>query len=805
MKSNVRVAVIGGGVVGCSVLYHLTKLGWNEVALLERSELTAGSTWHAAGGMHTLNGDPNVAALQSYTINLYREIERESGISCGIHQTGCLYLATTDREIEFFRSERAKARHLGLALDFIDLAEARRLNPLIETEDYRAAMFDPDDGHVDPSGVTHAYAQAARNAGAEIYRHTKVNTVCRLPNGEWFIETDQGAIRAEYVVNAAGLWAREVGRLMGAELPIVPMEHQYIVTNEIPELVALGKEIPAAVDFDGAAYLRQERHGVLLGTYEQDCRHWATGGTPQDFGIELLPADLERIAEPLGLVMQRMPALGRTGVKRIVNGGMVFAPDGNPIIGPLPGQPTAFVAAGVMAGFSQGGGVGLAVARWIVEGEPGMDVFAMDVARFGDFANREYVLTKTRENYQRRFVLPCPNEELPAGRPMRTTPTYERLAQHGAVFGAAAGWEVPLWFAGNPALAHEAPAFGRTAAFEKVAAECRAVREAVGLWDVSSYAKIDVQGSEAALFLDEIVAGSIPDTVGKVRLCPMLTPRGRILGDVTVAKLSSEHFLLVGSPAAETLYTRWLDAHLGPRAVRISSSSNSLVGFALTGPLAREVLTHACSEDVSNEAFPFMTARRLLLGLAPVLALRVSFTGELGFELYTRPEYQRLLYEMLWRAGEPAGIRHFGVRALNTLRIEKGYGGWGREYTQDYTPAEAGLQRLIRTDKPRFIGRDAVLAQGVTGALRRLRMLIVESRDPDPVGGEPVVLAGRPVGRLTSAAFGHTVGHSVGLAYLPVEIDASVTGLEVELLDQRLPARVLETPPYDPHGRRLRN
>src|ERR1700678_579723 len=433
MKSQARVVVIGGGVVGCSVLYHLAKFGMNDAVLLERSELTAGSTWHAAGGMHTLNGDPNVAALQDYTIKLYREIERESGASCGIHQTGCLYLAVSDREVEFFQAERAKARHLGLALDFIDLAEAKQLNPLIETSDYRAAMLDPHDGHVDPSGVTHAYAQAARNAGAEIYRHTPVTGLKRLSGGDWNVETPKGDIRTEYVVNAAGLWAREVGRMMEAELPIVPMEHQYIVTNDIPELAALGREIPAAVDFDGAGYLRQERHGLVLGTYEQNCRHWAVRGTPLDFGVELLPSDLERIAEPLSVVMERMPALGRAGIKRIINGGMVFTPDGNPIIGPLPGLPTAFVAAGVMAGVSQGGGVGLAVARWITDGEPGMDVFAMDIARFGDFTNKAYVLEKTRENYQRRFMLPCPNEELAATRPLRTTPVYDLLVTSGLV------------------------------------------------------------------------------------------------------------------------------------------------------------------------------------------------------------------------------------------------------------------------------------------------------------------------------------------------------------------------------------
>ena len=803
MKTHARVVVIGGGVTGCSVLYHLTKLGWTDVVLLERSELTAGSTWHAAGGMHTLNGDPNVATLQDYTIKLYRQIERESGVSCGIHQTGCLYLAVSDREVEFFCAERAKARSLGLALDFVSLEEAARLCPLIKTSDYRSAMFDPNDGHVDPSGVTNAYAQAARTAGAEIHRHTAVTAIRPLANGEWDVETSAGTIRAGYVVNAAGLWAREVGRMLGAELPIVPMEHQYILTNDVPELGALGRELPTVVDFDGAAYLRQERQGLLLGTYEQDCRHWSVNGTPADFGIELLTPDLERIAEQLGVVMDRMPALGRAGIKKIVNGGMVFAPDGNPIIGPLPGRPTAFMAAGVMAGFSQSGGVGLTLARWIVDGEPGMDVFGMDVARFGDFATGAYVLAKTRETYQRRFILPCPNEELPAARPLRTTPAYDRHVAAGAVFGTAAGWEVPLWFAGSAAAAIEKPSFRRTSAFGPVGEECAAVRNAVGLWETSSYSKIEISGPDAAGWLDGIVANRLP-SAGRVALCPLLTPAGRILGDVTVANLGGDRFLMVGSPAAESLYLRWLSHHAGRSAVRIESRTAAYAGLSLTGPRAREVLAAVCQADVSNAAFPFLAARELVIGLAAALVLRLSFTGELGFEIYVSPEYQRHVLDVLGAAGRAVGLRQFGVRALNSLRLEKAYGGWGREYSPDYTPAAAGLGRLVRTDKAAFIGREAVLAAAGTEPSHCLTLLAIDAGDPDPVGGEALLQAGKPVARLTSAGYGYSVGCGLGLAFLPAAVRAAPQALEVDILGTRVSARVLEAVPYDPAGARMR-
>jgi len=803
MKSHTRVVVIGGGVVGCSVLYHLTRLGWADVVLLERAELTAGSTWHAAGGMHTLNGDPNVAALQDYTIKLYAEIERDSGVSCGIHQTGCLYLAVSDREIDFFKGERSKARYLHLALDFISLEEAKRLNPLITTSDYRAAMFDPNDGHVDPSGVTNAYAQSARKSGAHIYRHAPVEAVTRLPSGEWNVRTPAGDIRCEYVVNAAGLWAREVGRLVGYELPIIPMEHQYIVTNDIPALSGLAREIPSAVDFDGAAYLRQERHGLLLGTYEQDCRHWAMEGTPRDFGQELLPPDLERIAAPLQRVMERMPALGEAGIKRIVNGGMVFAPDGNPVIGPLPGNPTAYVAAGVMAGFSQGGGVGLAVAHWIVHGEPGMDVFAMDIARFGDFASRAYVLEKTRENYRRRFVLPCPNEELQAARPLRMTPARDHLVASGALMGAAGGWEVPLWFADDPVRAAESPSFRRTSAFAAIREECRAVRERVGLWETSSYCKVRISGPGAAQWLDTIVANHVPPPA-RVALCPMLTPRGRILGDVSVTALAEDHLLLMGSPAAELLYLRWLHSLRPPAGITVTSATSRYCGISVSGPLSRDLVQSICADDLSDDAFPFLAAREVSVGLARALAIRISFTGELGYELYVSPDYHLHLYQRLIHAGRAFGVRHFGARALNSLRMEKGYGGWGREYTQDHTPVESGLMRFVRIAKPDFTGRQSILEQLASTPSRRLCLLAIDSTDPDPVGGEPVIYRGEAIARLTSAAYGHTVSRSLGLGYLPTSIDARAVDLEVELLGTRVGATVLAAAPYDPMSARLR-
>ncbi len=800
MKTHAQAVVIGGGVVGCSVLYHLTKLGWKDVVLVERSELTSGSSWHAAGGMHAINGDANMSYLQSYTIKLYQEIERESGQSCSIHRVGCLYLAANELRRESFRSERSRAHHLGLDLDFVSLDEARRINPLVDTSQFVAALFDPNDGHIDPSGVTNAYAKSARKNGAEIYRQCPAVELRASKDG-WLVVTPQGTIEAEVVVNAGGLWAREVAALAGVSLPIMPMEHQYLVTNDIKEVVALDREIPMTVDFEGESYLRQEGRGLLIGTYEHGCKHWSVEGTPADFGHELIAPDFDRMSDALSTAMERYPCLKEGGVKRIVNGGMVFAPDGNPIIGPVRGVRNFYVACGVMAGFCQGGGVGLALAEWIVEGEPGIDVFAMDVARFGDYANQSYVLARTEENYRRRFAMTCPNEELPAARPLKTTPVHASQKAAGALFGAVYGWEYPLWFATDGAEPFETPTFRRSNAFDRVGEECRAVRTAVGLWETSTYAKFEVTGEGAERWLDGLVTNRLPARDGGTALCPLLSPKGRLYGDLTVTRLAAGRYLLVGSPAAVAYYMRWFERHLPERGVTLRDRTGELVGLSISGPRARELLAKVTRADVSDSALPFLRSRRMSVGLAEALVIRISFTGELGFEIYLAPEQQQHVYDVLVEAGRPLGLRHFGVRALNSLRLEKGYGSWGREYTLDYTPGEAGMARFVRLDKPAFIGRDAAARDLAKPPARRLRTLVVDCKDVDPIGNESVFHDGKSVGRVTSGGFGHWLGKSIALAYVPAAADG---GFEVEILGERYGARVAPHALYDPEGARLR-
>ena len=806
MKSHAQVAVIGGGVVGCSVLYHLTKLGWRDVVLIERSELTSGSTWHAAGGMHTLNSDPNVAKLQDYTIKLYKEIEEVSGQSCGVHLVGGLMAAGTPERLDFLKTAHAKGKVLGMETHFVSMKEAKEMHPLLETKHFLGMLYDPAEGHVDPSGVTQAYAKAARLGGAEIYRHTPVVELKQTPEGHWLVVTPQGTITAEVVVNAAGLWAREVGRLVGLELPILAMEHQYLITEPIPEIEALDRELPHCIDFEGEAYLRQEGKGLLLGTYEQACRPWSPKTTPADFGHELLQPDLDRIAPSLEIAFEHVPALATAGIKRVINGPFTFAPDGNPLVGPVPGLDNFWVACGVMAGFSQGGGVGLALSHWLVDGDPGMDIFAMDVARFGPWATRGYANAKVRENYSRRFRITFPNEELPAARPFRTTPVYDRLKARNAVFGATCGLEHALWFAPEGTEPVEAPSFRRSNAHGPVGEECRAVREAVGLIEIANFAKHEVTGPGAEAWLDRMLANRLPGE-GRTVLSPMLNPKGRLIGDFTVARLGPERFMLVGSMVAEGYHARWFRAHLpADGSVRVENRTVQWLGFAIAGPKARDLLARLTDEDLSNEAFPFRSLRQIDVGRCPAIVNRLSFTGELGYEIYVPAEYHLALYEALLGAGADLGLRHFGGRALNSLRLEKSFGAWLREYTPDHTPFEAGLGRFVSQKKAAdFIGRATAEEMRAAEPKRRLVTLVVDAGDADAQGDEPVFHEGAVAGFVTSGGYGHTVGKSIALAYVERALAGTPDrAFELEILGERRPARLVTEPLYDPSGSRMR-
>ena len=804
MKTTTRVAVIGGGVVGASVLYHLTKLGWSDVMLLERSELTSGSTWHAAGGFHTLNGDTNMAALQGYTIKLYKELEEITGMSCGLHHVGGVTLADNQDRFDMLLAERAKHRFMGLETEIVGPEEIAKIAPVTNLEGIIGGLYDPLDGHLDPSGTTHAYAKAARMGGATIHTHTMVVETNQRVDGTWDVVTDNGTIHAEHIVNAGGLWAREVGAMAGVYLPLHPMEHQYLVTEEVPlikEMMADGREHPHVMDPAGESYLRQEGMGLCIGFYEQTCRPWAVGGTPWSFGQDLLADDFDKIEESINFAYRRFPDLERAGVKNVIHGPFTFAPDGNPLVGPVPGLRNYWSACGVMAGFSQGGGVGLTLAQWMIEGEPERDVFAMDVARFGKWISPGYTLPKVIENYQKRFSVSYPNEELPAARPHHTTPMYDIFSDLGAVWGQQFGLEVPNYFAVEGEPTFETPSFRRSDAFDATGREVRGVRDGVGINEVQNFGKYLVKGAGARAWLDRIMAGRVP-AQGRISLTPMLSPKGRLIGDFTISCLGGELFQLTASYGAQDYHSRWFAQNMDA-GVTVENISDRRTGFQIAGPKAREVLAACTLDDVAG--MKFLDVRPMTIGMTNCLVQRVSYTGDLGYEIYCDAMAQRQLWWTLWKAGEPHGMVPFGMRAMMSLRLDKFFGGWLLEFGPDYTAAETGLDRFISFKKNvDFIGRAAAEAERAQGAARKLVAFEVDAIDADVQGYEPIWLNGTVVGFCTSGGYSHYAGKSVAQGFVPVAQAVDGLAVEIEILGQMRPARLITTPLFDADGARMR-
>lgn len=805
MQTHAKVVIIGGGVVGCSILFHLAKFGWKDVMLLERNELTSGSSWHAAGQIHTISSDPNISRLQGYTIKLYKEIEELSGHSCGMHSTGGFYLASNQDWYDYLKRERSKARTMGLDQDFISVEEAARRHPLIDPNRYVAALWDPLDGDIDPSGVTYAYAKAARYYGAAYHTHTPVIETNQRSDGSWNVVTPNGTVHAEIILNAGGLWAREVGHLSGIDLPVQPMEHHYLITEAIPEIVERNPEdrLPAGIDYEGNIYFRQERQGMLLGTYEPVATPWKVDGTPQDFGHELLAPDLDRIAERLELGFERIPALGRAGIKDMINGPFTFGPDGNPMIGPVPGMRNYWVAVGVMAGFCQGGGVGLCIAEWLIDGEPSIDVWAMDVARFGEFATPQYGTVKSTENYERRFVMTFPNETLPKGRRQKTTALYDRLIARGAVMDSSFGLEHALWFAGAPGDAHEEPTFKRSRAHDYVAEEVRAVRNAVGAIEIANYAKHAVRGPGARSFLDYMCAGRIPKP-GRLCLTPLLTEKGKLYGDMTIACLAEDEFMLFGSGAAQEMHRRWFEQHLPEDGVIYQNLSDAYHGIAISGPNARDLLARLCRDDVSSDALKFRDVRRTYVAGVPAILARLSFSGELGFEIYCAPQYQLRLFEGIEQAGAGLGLELYGNRALMSLRLEKNWGAWTLDYRPDFTAAQSGLDIFIDWDKE-FIGKAAALTERETGPDKKLVTMVITGNEVDVSNDEAILKDGNCVGSVSSGGFAHHSGHSMALGYVPPELARDGVVLEIEILGELYKATVTAHSVYDDNGSRMRS
>lgn len=801
MKNTARVVVIGGGVVGCSVLYHLTKLGWSDVMLLERSELTSGSTWHAAGGFHTLNGDTNMAALQGYTIRLYKELEEITGMSCGLHHVGGITLADNQDRFDMLVAERAKHRYMGLETEIVTPEEIAKIAPITNLDGIIGALYDPLDGHLDPSGTTHAYAKAARMGGATITTQCKVTATTQHADGTWDVITDNGSVHAEHVVNAAGLWAREVGAMAGVYFPLLPMEHQYLVTEETPEIYERETEHPHVMDPAGESYLRQEGRGLCIGFYEQTCRPWAVDGTPWEFGHELLPDDFDKIEDSIAFAFKRFPVLERAGVKSVIHGPFTFAPDGNPLVGPVPGMRNYWSACAVMAGFSQGGGVGLMLAQWMVEGETERDTFAMDCARFGKWITPGYTRPKVIENYQRRFSVSYPNEELPAARPHNTTPMYDIFSDMGAVWGQQFGLEVVNYFAEGDEPRYETPSFRRSDAFEATAHEVHAVRNAAGINEVHNFGKYRVTGAQSREWLDRIMAGRIPQP-GRMSLTPMLSHKGRLIGDFTVSCLSETQFQLTASYGSQDYHTRWFEQN-AIDGVTVENISDSQTGFQVAGPKAREIVQACTRSDLSD--MRFMDVRAMPIGGADCIAQRVSYTADLGFEIYCTPMQQRSLWNAIWTAGQPHGLKPFGMRAMMSLRLDKFFGSWLSEFSPDYTAAETGMDRFISFAKNTdFIGRLVAEAERTNPPARSLCAFLVEAEDADVTAYEPIFIDGEVAGFCTSGGYSHHAKQSVALGLIPRNAVVEGLSVEIEILGQLRPARLTMTPLFDADNTRMR-
>jgi dimethylglycine dehydrogenase len=804
MKSHYKVVVIGGGVVGTSILYHLARYGWTDTLLVERNVLTSGSSWHAAGDFHRSNANANVAALQAYTIDLLPEVEEESGVDISRRATGGISYACNPDRWDALQAAFRIYQSMGVDdVRLIGVDEILERCPIVKPDGIIGGMLSERTGNLDPSAMVHAYAKAARKRGASVVENNRVLELRQKPDGSWDVITEQGTINAEHVINAAGLWSKQVGRMAGLELPVSPLEHMYLVTEAIPEIAELKTRLPTIVDLDGFSYLRQEQQGLLLGIYELNHRHWNMDGAPWDYGFDLIQEDPGRIEHELTLSYERYPVLERAGIKRWVNGAFTFTPDGNPLVGPVRGISNYWVACGVMAGFSQGGGIGKALAAWMIEGEPQDDIFGMDVARYGRHAsNRQYIKEMTGQFYSRRFVMTYPNQQLPAGRPLKVSPSYDQMTEAGARWGVSWGLEVPLYFAPSKDYV-ENHTLRRSTAFNIVRREVLAARQKAGLLDISGYSRYEVRGPKAEAWLDRVFACRLPKP-GRSTLAPMLGHDGRLKGDLTLFNWGDGSWWIMGSYYLREWHMRWWE-QFGTDGVTVSDISDDWVGFSLCGPLARKILERTTKDDVSNNGLKFLGCRNVDIGLATAKVGRMSVTGEMGYEINIPAACHRTVRETLLKAGEELGLREIGFAALNAMRLEKSFGIWNREFTQGYTAQETLLDRFIDFSKPDFAGKRAAVAEKeARSARKRLVTIEVDAIDADASGYEPIWKDGRVIGYVTSGGYGYTIGKSIALALVEKEFAVPGTELKTHIVGEARACRIIEDSPYDPEGRAMR-
>jgi dimethylglycine dehydrogenase len=818
VKTHVRVLVIGGGVVGVSTLYHLTKKGWSDVALIERTELTAGSTWHAAGLLPLFNMSYTVGQLHKYSVDLYKRLPAETGQDVSFHVSGNLRLATCRERMDEYQKYCGTANTIGVPFEVIGARRVKELWPLLElggsaeTPAIIGALYHPDDGHIAPADLTMALRKGARAGGAEIYEQTEARAIERTPGGEWRVHTSQGEITAQHLVLATGNYARQTGRLLGLNVPAIPVEHQYIVYDESPELKAYrqggGRELAVLRESDKSYYLREERMGWILGPYEHGAPARFADGVPDWFGRSLFPGDLDRLVPHVEAATRRVPALEHCGLKDIVNGPISYTPDGSPLIGPAWGVRNVWLNEGHSFGITAAGGAGWQLAEWIVEGEPGIDMLAVDPRRFGAYTSKRYVVKKNEETYREVFTIHFPDEERPAGRPAKTSPVYDKLSARGAVWGQRYGWERANWFAPPGVERRDQWSFRRSNYFAHVGNEVRLMREQVGVIDLTPFTKHEVTGPGAEAWLDQLVANKVPTRIGRLALSHALTARGGIRSEFTITKIAEQHFYVVSAGAAERYDGDYLVKALPPDgSVGLRNITNTRGCFVVAGPESRAVLAQLTDTALDNVAFPWLTAQTIEAALAvDVYALRVNFVGSLGWELHFPIEYAHGLFDALFAAGAAHGIGMVGMRAMESLRMEKSYRMWGSDMTPDYTPFEASLERFVRMKKADFIGRQALERQQAAGVPNRFVTLEVHGvTDADPLGNEPLFdKGGRMIGRATSGYYGHHLKKSLAIGYVKADYAEVGTPLGIEILGERKAATVVHESPYDPENLKLK-
>lgn len=811
MTLQARVVVIGGGVVGCSALYHLALRGWTDTLLLEMDELTSGSTWHAAGNIPTYSTSRNVIKLQHYSTELYDRLARDPAYPINYHQTGSIRLAQSTERMEEYRHVCAMANAMGIEYELLDTTEMKRRHPFLEDHDLEGALWDPHDGDIDPSQLTQALASAARSMGAKINRFSRVTHISRTASGEWQLTTDKDeTVICETVINAAGYRGAEIAAMTetlgGRFLPVVSMEHQYLVTEPVGELEQYGKLVPLVRDPDDSYYLRQEKHGLILGPYEWGATpHWPDGKLPENFAYQLYPDDLERLEWYIDQACQRMPILGTVGVQRVINGPIPYAPDGLPYVGPAFGLNNFFHCCSFSFGICQGGGAGKSIAEWVIDGRPEWDLWGLDPRRYTEYATQQYVVARATELYQREYAIAFPDDEWPAGRPALTTPVYDRLVARGAVFGARGGWERATWFPPQGFDTEIPGSFHHKPWFEHVGDECRHVRAHVGVLDLGGFAKYQVRGAGAAAWLDSLIAGNLPKT-GRLSLSYFCHPTGGVWSEMTISRLADDDFMLITAAAAKWHDYQWLSQHLpDDDSVSLFDITNDYGTLIIAGPDSRAVLQKLTNEDLTNSGFRWLSCRRINIGGFDVIAMRVNYVGELGWELHVRPDDHLALYDSLFEAGEPFRIRDFGIYAMESMRLEKCYRAWKAELDHEYSPLRSGLSRFVNLEKPDFIGKAAMVAEQRHGLPDLFVAFVVDADSADARYGCPVYHDGERVGYTTSGGYGHCADKSIALGYVRTDLAKAGTSVEIEILGERRQAEIVDEPIYDPDNERLRS